>query len=134
MSAATAAAPAAPQKPEEQMADLLTHLAGKGAVQINKMPERLKGAQLLSKALIKGYIEIGQRQYAIVSPEVQVKVDKDGKQSIHKTYEAHVSDEWTWTNLKGPKHKQLWELMEEDIPEGCELHVKLTAEGMAETA
>lgn len=125
---------------DDAVLNLCKYLSDKGIVSIEKLPERFRGAEVLSKALSLGFIEVGQRQYAIVNKKVEVRdelIDADDKRSgyrqvIDKFPEAHVSDEWTWTDLKAPKRKQLWEVLEEQpsLPEQCRLHVRLTSGGM----
>lgn len=147
---ASASAPVqTPVAHDQQVMDFLKFLSNKGPVAIEDLPERFRNAAFLSKVLVKDYIEIGQRQYAVASPGdgVTVKTDhQTGVQTVHRKLDCHISDEWTWTNLKAPKRKQLWELMEEEeisaqkpegedtrLPKEVRLHVRITAEGLAET-
>lgn len=141
--AATATAPK-PSKhiEDEKVLELCTELRGKGPVLIEDMPERLKDAAVLAKALVLGFILVGQRQYALIAKRVRVNdvPDEDNpritRQQIEKDMVCDYSEEWTWTDLKGPKRKQLEELLQEkddSLPKECRLHVRLTSEGLAQT-
>jgi hypothetical protein len=113
----------------------------KGPVPFKKLSEELREPEVVSYAFATGLIQVGRQMYSLVlagTPEVVKKdnkpvLDENKRPIMERKYIAKPDNEWSWVGTDSRCCKPVAEIMEEELPDGVELHAKLTSAGMAAT-
>ncbi len=128
----------------EKFSQKIVHLCKtlkKGALPVSKLSDELRDDSVLGDAFASGLITIGRQMYSSTISAMKPAKDKDGKpkfdeqkrQVFDKEYVTRPDGEWSWMTNQSTNRKPLNEVLEEKLPEGIEIHARLTNAGLAAT-
>jgi hypothetical protein len=114
----------------------------KGPVPVSKLSSELTDYDVLGYAFASGLIQVGRQMYSLVivgEPKIvkdknnKPVLDENRRPVLDKQYAAKPDNEWSWMKHTDFSRKPLNEVLEEELPEGVEMHVRITNEGLAAT-
>ena len=123
---------------EARIREMGRHLAPRPPALLGELPKpEWRDPFFLAKALDAGLIEIGRPEYCITAAARMVEKPNGQKKLEVGGPEVRCDAGWSWTDLKHPKSKNIFGVLEEDAKETdprIKIHVRLTAKGMAQAA
>ena len=128
-------------KVSQKLRQLLQSLR-KGQQPLSKLPQA--DEDTVGEAFACGYIQLGMPEYTLVVTSGneegiagKLKRDKHGKnvlddrgrQQLDKEYAVRLDGGFSWMNYDQPSRKSVNEVLAEELPDGVELHLRLTTAG-----